>query len=210
MFKEGPTNYRAHKLVAIFIHDTILYQKLILNTPLQAIAARFNIWRDVTIVSIYNSRIHSICESILSTLFRQLPKPVTLTRSLNSYHKICWSSANDNRGCQVLFFINKNQLHILNHGRQTRTSITSKLSIVLTIAPPSLQPILSWIVTHSPLCTDHCVITLNIQSEKSEPRITITKLNINKASCELISSNEAWMKVTIPNRSQLAEPLTED
>ena len=41
LLKEGHTNYWAHGGVAIFIHKTIPYQKLILKTFLQAITARF-------------------------------------------------------------------------------------------------------------------------------------------------------------------------
>ena len=52
LFKEGRTNYRAHGGVAIFIHEAISYKKIILNTPLQAIAVRITIRGDVTIVSI--------------------------------------------------------------------------------------------------------------------------------------------------------------
>ena len=94
-FKEGHTNYRAHEGVANFIHETIPHQKSILNTPLQAIAARINIGRDVTIVSIYNLRSHNISENLLSTLFQQLPKPVILRGDFNSYHQIWGSPAND-------------------------------------------------------------------------------------------------------------------
>ena len=54
LLKEGHTNIRAHGEVTIFSHNTIPYQKITLNTPLQALAARINIGRDVTIVSIYN------------------------------------------------------------------------------------------------------------------------------------------------------------
>ena len=72
LFKEGHTNHRAHGGIAIFIHYTIPYQKLILNTPLQAIAARIDIRRVVTIVSIYNTRNYDISENLLSTLFQQL------------------------------------------------------------------------------------------------------------------------------------------
>ena len=107
LFKEGHTNYRTHKVVASFIHVTIPYRKLILNTPLQAIAARSNIGRDVNIVSVYNSRSHATSEKLLSILFKQLPKPVMLTRDFNSYHQIWKSPANDNRGGQVSNFINK-------------------------------------------------------------------------------------------------------
>ena len=52
LFKEGHTNYRAHGGAAIFIHETIPYQKTILNILLEAKSARINIGRDVTIDSI--------------------------------------------------------------------------------------------------------------------------------------------------------------
>ena len=104
----------------------------------------------------------------------------------------------------------KNQLSILNDGRHTRTSGTSKSAIDLTIASPSLQPILSWYVTDSSKCSDHCMITVSIQSKNSEPQTTITKFNINKANWHLLTSNETWKKVTDPVRSQSAEPLTKD
>ena len=88
--------------------------------------------------------------------------------------------ANDNKGYQVLNFINKNKLNILNDGRHKRASDTSKSAIDLTIMSPSLQPILSWNVTASPSSRDHSGITVNVQSENSEPQTTITKLNIKK------------------------------
>ena len=136
LFKEGNANHQAHGGVAIFIHYTIPYQKLILNTPLQAIAARINIGRDMTIVSIYNSQSHDTSENLLSTLFQQLPKPVALKRDFNSFHQIWRRPANDKRKCQVSNFINKNQLNILKDGRHTRASGISKSAFHLTIVSP--------------------------------------------------------------------------
>ena len=95
LFKEGHTNIRAHGGVVIFIHEAIPYQKVIPNTPLQAIAARINIGRDVTIVSIYNSRSYDKGKNLLSTLFQQIPKPVISTGDFNSYNQIRGSPAND-------------------------------------------------------------------------------------------------------------------
>ena len=122
--KEGHRNNRAHWGVAI------------LNTPLHAIAARVSIGRDVALVSIYNSRSHTINENLFSTLFQQLPKPVILAGDFNRYHQTWESPANYNRGCQVLNFINKNKLNILYDERHTRTSGTSKSVIDLTVATP--------------------------------------------------------------------------
>ena len=65
LLKEGHTNYRGHGGVAIFIHETFSHQKLILDTRLQAIAARINMWKEVIIVSIYKSRSHAISENLL-------------------------------------------------------------------------------------------------------------------------------------------------
>ena len=135
-FKEGHRNYRAHVGVAIFIQETISYQKLIPNTPLQAIASRINIGREVTIVSISNSRRHDISENPLSTLFQQQPKPLILTGEFNSYRQMWRSPEIDIKRCQVLSFINKNQLNILNDGRPTRTSDTSKSAINPTKPSP--------------------------------------------------------------------------
>ena len=75
------------------------------------------IGRDVTIVSFYNSRSNTISEYLISTLFQQLPKPLILTGDFNSFHQIWRSPANGNCGCQVLSFINKNQLKVLNDAR---------------------------------------------------------------------------------------------
>ena len=66
----------------------------------------------------------------------------------------------------------------------------TKLAYDLTVAFPSLQPILSWNVTGSPLSRNHYV-------------------NINKANMHLFTSNEAWNEVANPIRSQSAEALTE-
>ena len=78
-----------------------------MNAPIQPIAARINIGIEVTIVSIYNSRSQEISESLLSTLFHQLPKPVLLTGDFNSYNQAWGSPENDARGFEVLICIEK-------------------------------------------------------------------------------------------------------
>ena len=79
LFKEWHTNYPEIEGAAVSIHKTFPYQKLIFNTPLQAISGRFNKGRDVTIVFIYNSRRHHLSKNLLTTLFQQLSEPVILT-----------------------------------------------------------------------------------------------------------------------------------
>ena len=167
LFKEGHTNCRAQRGLAIFINVTIPYQKLTLNLPLQAIAARINIGKEVTIVSNYNSRNHELIEDLFSTLSQQLPKPVILTWDHFSYLQIWGNPVNNNRGCQVLSFIIKHKLNILNDGRHTRTSSISKSVIDFTIPSLSLQPIRSSDVANSHLSSDHCVINVNVKSKNT-------------------------------------------
>ena len=86
------------------------------------------------------------------------------------------------QGCRVLIYINKNQLNISNVGKHTGTSGTSKSTIDFTRASLSLQPILFWTVTYSLLSSDHCVITLSVQSLNSWLQTTTTNFNINKSN----------------------------
>ena len=113
---------RRHKLPSTWRSSNLHRQNSTLpknNTqhPLQVIAATIKIGRDLTIVSIYNSRSHAISEKLLSSLFQHLPKPVILTGNFNSYHQIFGSPTNHNMGCRVLSFIDINQQNILNDGR---------------------------------------------------------------------------------------------
>ena len=97
IFKERHKNRRAHEGVPVFIHKNILFKEITINTPLQVIAAGINIGIDVTVVSIYNSPSQDINENLLSTIFRQLPKPVILKGEFNSYNQIWVSPENDVR-----------------------------------------------------------------------------------------------------------------
>ena len=133
-----------------------------------------------------------------------------LTEDFKGYNQIRRSPVNDNRENKVLIFVNKNQPNILNDGGHRSASGISKTAIDLTIASPSLQPILHWSVTDSPLSSDYYMKTVNIQSKDSEPQTIITKININKANLHLLTWNEAWKEVTNPNWSQSAEALTKD
>ena len=112
--KEGHLNHRAHGGVAIFIHETLPYKEIELNTPIQAVAAQISIGKPVTVASIYNSRSHQINESLLTDILKQLPKPVILTGDFNAYHHVWGSPEIDNRGTQVFNFTQNNNLNIIN------------------------------------------------------------------------------------------------
>ena len=143
IFKEGHTNRRAHGGVALFIHESIPYQDIKLNTPLQAVAVRANLGREITVVSVYNSRSHELSEELMTNLYRQLPKPIIITGDFNSYHEMWGNNSTDSRGHKVMDFAQKHQVNILNDGRHTRTDGFSRTAIDLTIVSPSIQHILT-------------------------------------------------------------------
>ena len=104
----------------------------------------------------------------------------------------------------------KHQLNLTNDGGHTRATDTSKSAIELTIISPSLQPILSWNISDSPVDSDHCVITTNIPTRSREPQSTIAKFNMNETDLHLFTSNEVWKQTTNPNFLKSAEALTEN
>ena len=118
--------------------------------------------------------------------------------------------ANEKRGCQILSFINKNQLNIKKNGRHIGTLGTSKSANELTLASPSLQTLFSWSARVVPLRSDHCAISENVQNKISELQTVITQLNNHSSNWHLFTSNEAWKKVTSRNQTQSVEALIED
>lgn len=210
IFKEGHTNRRAHGGVALFIHESIPYQDIKLNTPLQAVAVRANLGREITVVSVYNSRSHELSEELMTNLYRQLPKPIIITGDFNSYHEMWGNNSTDSRGHKVMDFAQKHQVNILNDGRHTRTDGFSRTAIDLTIVSPSIQHILTWNVTDSPLDSDHCLITINIQNENLNTPTKIKKYNIRKADWHNYKSNEIWTQTTISTENRSARQLKEE
>ena len=55
LFKDRHTKYRAHGGVAIFSYEIIPYHTIALKTPLQTPAARIDIGKNETIVSVNSS-----------------------------------------------------------------------------------------------------------------------------------------------------------
>ena len=77
----------------MFIHDSILPKKL--NTLLQAVAVTVNIYTELSVVTIYNSRNQGTNEQLLTVVLQKLPKPVILTGDFNSYLEYWGNSSND-------------------------------------------------------------------------------------------------------------------
>ena len=58
--KEGHYNRTPHGGVALYIHSSIPFKTLDINTPLQAVAAKVHLHTDITICSLYTSGAHTL------------------------------------------------------------------------------------------------------------------------------------------------------
>ena len=62
----------------MFLHSSIPYTRLDLNTNIQAVAVRAQIGSLITICNVYSSRSHDISTNILNDLLHQLPSPAII------------------------------------------------------------------------------------------------------------------------------------
>ena len=192
LHKEGHRQHRWHGGTAIFIHETIPFKEIPINTPLQAVAAQINVGVLFTIVSIYNSRSHQLNEELLTNLTRQLPSPVIITGDFNGYHPLWGSISSDHRGNLVESFIRNNNLNVLNNGSPTRISNLSNSVIDLSIVSPSLQPQIEWAVSESPLDSDHCLITMKLHTGVEQQEEETSHFNLRRANWTTFQSHPVW------------------
>jgi len=209
ILKEGHFNRRSHGGVGIYLHESVPFREINLTSPIQAVAIQANLGTLITVVSIYNSRSHQLTTTLLNNILEQLPKPVILAGDFNSYHQAWGSPTTDTRGNQVMKFIQDNNLNLLNDGRPTRTSGNSSSAIDLTLVSPQLHPLLDWSVTDSPLDSDHCLITIDLQNDITNCEPPKTILNIRKADWTKFQNSTAWEIDTEEFEHEDARSLTQ-
>ena len=159
---DGHFNRVPHGGVGIYIPQDIPYERIQLNTQIQAVAVRAQLFSLITICSIYSSRSHQLNIDTLQNLFAQFPQPVLILGDLNSYNALWGSSTTDSRGLMIENFCNRNNLNILNDGRPTRISYVIQSCIDLSICTPSIESDMQWDVFDSPGPSDHCPILIRI------------------------------------------------
>lgn len=208
---DGHFNRRAHGGVAVFVHESLPYLPVQLNTELQAVAVTVQLSRKITICSIYNSRSHSLTEQLLNNLINQLPAPIILMGDFNSYSPLWGSSSTDARGRAVESFIETNSLNVLNNGSPTRVGFNSESAIDLTIISPTLASDCNWEVLPSPRDSDHNPIQVCISTNnRVPPQETLTFRNFKKANWDLFGNHQVWKTLpseAIINNSSAAQLL---
>jgi ribonuclease HI len=191
---EGHFNRRSHGGVALYIHESVPYSPIELNTPLQAVAINAQLHKPMTICSIYNSRSHELTSANLINLFNQLPQPVMILGDLNGYNRLWGGQTTDARGKIIENFLNTTNLNFLNTGLPTRISHTSETAIDLSIISPQLQPDCDWQVFPSPRDSDHCPIIVTILNDQQTDAQTPIR-NYKRADWKTYKTSKAWNNI---------------
>ena len=133
--KDCHFNRTPHVRVALFIHESIPYEIIELNTPIQAIAARVRLHKTITICSNYASDNHVINGNLLN-IYQQLPQPSIIVREFNAYN-ILWECRETRaRGREI---ISLRYINILNDGAPTRIGHETESAIDFSICSLQLE-----------------------------------------------------------------------
>jgi len=206
--KDGHLNNTPHGGVAIYVHESIPFEPVTVNTTMQAVAVRANIGRLVTICNVYSSRSHSLNLNLLNALLNQLPSPVILLGDFNGYNQLWGSCTTDTRGRIIGDFIEANNLNILNDGTPTRIGYQTETAIDLTMCSPVIEPDLQWSVSTSPWDSDHCPIVITFLPNIITDSSNRTRWNTRKANWTRYRSSATWEN--LPEDEATAADLIDD
>ena len=136
---DGHVNHGAHGGVATYIHSDLPYERVPLNTPIQAVTVKIQTTSLITICNIYSSRSHPLSTALLNNLFNHLSHPLIIIGDFNAYNQMWGSRTRDAFGLVVEDFLTDNNLNIINSGEPTRISYQAQSCIDLTMCFPTLE-----------------------------------------------------------------------
>ena len=160
--KTGHFNQRYHGGVALYIHNTLPYERLEINSSLQVVAARVQTGhqRLVNFASLYMPPSANVTIRQVQDAIDQIINPIVLMGDFNA-HNVSWGKSNRlvSRRRMVEDIVTSQELNILNDGTPIHISSTS---IDLTITSPTLSPDLQWTTIPSVLSSDYYPIVITL------------------------------------------------
>ena len=179
--KDNPTGVPSGG-AALMVNGDLLVSEVILDTPLQAVAARVSLHRTITFCSVYLPSGSPVSKDNLLNLISQLPPPFVIMGDLNGHSPLWGSNDTNAKGRIIESVIEQSDLCILNDGSPTfiHSNYGTSTHLDLTLCDPSLLLDFEWHV-HGDLCgSDHfpTVITPVIDREEEE---TTGRWNLKKA-----------------------------
>ena len=170
--------------LATLIKTGIPFQKININTNLQAMAFRIHYNKLYTICNLYISPLENVTVDQLNDLIKQLPTPYIISGDLNSKHYIWGNNTIDTHGYIIETVLEQNNAIILNTKQPTHYHVQSNTysSLDITLCSAEVALDVEWDV-HGELCgSDHfptIMKTLNCDPVIREPRYIFEKANWN-------------------------------
>lgn len=170
--------------VGILIKEGLIYEEILLDSELQAVAIKVEMGKTISIVNVYSSNSSELSLSDLEDLKSQIPRPCIISGDFNAHNPI-WDPMHirDSRGIVVEKFIENHNMILLNTGKYTRmpTVVGHRPSIIdLTFCDAEIGHLISWDTADDTYCSDHFPIILDI-SLKYDVSVTKKRFNIDKA-----------------------------
>jgi len=167
--------------LAIMIRNDVPFYTVDINSPIQAMAIRIRMDRNITLCNLYIHPNEPISGADLTRLINQLPPPYIVMGDFNGRHEAWGDSINNQIGVMIENFILANDTYLLNTGSATHFNIQngSTSCIDLTLCSPELAVDLEWESMYEVFGSDHFPIV--ISKNLVEPRTKEARFVLEKA-----------------------------
>lgn len=203
-FKNRQQQLQASGGVATYIASSYYAKEIPLNTELEAVAVRVHCDVEITVCNVYIPNSRSFSAEELTNLIAQLPKPRILLGDFNAHSPLWGDSDGDQRGSTIEYFLESNELLLLNTGDKTRfNSYTGNLSAIdLSMCDPVIFPRLQWSTEGYLYGSDHLPVLINLNNRTKVVERQSNTWNLKRAN---------WPKFTelIRNSLHINEGLSD-
>lgn len=150
--------------VAIIVKSGVPARDHKLKTRIEAVAAIIHTFKTITVCSVYLEPHLKITIYDLEHLIEQLPEPFLVVGDFNAHSNFWGSEKTDTRGQIIEDFILSNNLCLLNTGKPTYCSPSSrKMSCIdLSFCSPSIFMDFKWDILNDPYGSDHLPIVISL------------------------------------------------
>ena len=210
--------------VVTLVHRTVPHQVIPLQTDLEAVAIRIQMFRSITVCNLYLTPNEEVRQRDLLALIQELPEPFIITGDLNSRSPVWGDVLTCRRADMLLEVVRDTDLCILNTGSKTHVhKQTGTLTCVdLTLASSNIALDITW-ETHLDLCgSDHYPILLkevNNEVQQGEARYKIedadwrlftvlTAINMREHEGKSVSEVEEVFRCLVIDAANAAIPQT--
>ena len=156
----------------LYIRKDIPHARLMLNTPLEAVAVQLHLDKQITLCSLYLPPNQPVSQEDIVNLINQLPDPFIIAGDLNARHPLWGDITANPKGKLLAATIESENLAFLNTGEPTHYHIqTGALSCIdLALCNPNCLLDFTWWVCEDLHGSDHFPSIIKSNTSPPDPR----------------------------------------